>query len=165
MLYEDIFIKLNERKVKYLVVGGIALVLHGVVRLTADLDLMVKLKDDNLVKFFSAMEELGYKPRMPVKAWELIDPVKRETWKREKGMSVFSFYDSKKPMGLVDVFIDEPIDYQKLEKERIRMKAGGITIPVISKKHLIKLKKMSGRPQDIADIKALKEVMKIEKEG
>jgi len=53
MVYEDIFTKLNERKVNYLVVGGIALVLHGVVRLTADLDLIVKLQSDNLAKFIS----------------------------------------------------------------------------------------------------------------
>lgn len=43
MIYEEIFRALNANKVKYVVVGGIALVLHGVVRLTADLDLIVRL--------------------------------------------------------------------------------------------------------------------------
>lgn len=165
MVYEDIFTKLNERKVKYLVVGGIALVLHGVVRLTADLDLIVKLQTDNLAKFISVMKELGYKPRVPVKAEEFIDPAKRELWIKEKGMRVFSFYHPGKTVALVDVFVDEPIEYRKLEAEQIWIKAGGIKIPVISAKHLIKLKEISGRVQDIADIKALREVIRFEKES
>ncbi|OGW36760.1 MAG: hypothetical protein A2Y97_13635 [Nitrospirae bacterium RBG_13_39_12] len=165
MLYEDIFISLNKRKVRYLVVGDIALMLHGVVKLNADLDLMVNLEDNNLARFISAMKGLSYRQRVPVKPEEFVDPLKRETWEKEKGVRVFSFYDLKKPMGLVDVFVDGPIEYEKLERDRIKIKTGGITIPVISKKHLIQLKKMSGRPQDIADIKALKELMKLEKKG
>ena len=165
MVYEDILKKLNERKVNYLVVGGIALVLHGVVRLTADLDLIVKLEHDNLGRFISVMKELGYRPRVPVKAEELVDPAKRESWIKEKGMRVFSFYHPRKPLSLVDIFVDEPIEYQKLKADHKRIKAGRMRIPVISIKHLIKLKELSGRAQDIADIKALKEVLKFEKEG
>jgi hypothetical protein len=41
MYYEDVFKKLDEKGIRYLVVGGVALVLHGVIRLTADLDLLV----------------------------------------------------------------------------------------------------------------------------
>jgi len=44
MFYEELFEKLNMSGVDYVVVGGVALVLHGVVRLTADLDLMVHLR-------------------------------------------------------------------------------------------------------------------------
>jgi predicted nucleotidyltransferase len=164
MVYEDIFTKLNERNVSYVVVGGIALVLHGVVRLTADLDLIVKLQSDNLVKFVSVMKELGYKPKVPVRAEEFVDDAKRETWIKEKGMRVFSFCHPRKPVALVDVFVDEPIEYRKLEAEQKWIRAGGIKIPVISIKHLIRLKEISGRVQDVADIKALKEVIKFEKE-
>lgn len=92
MIYEEIFRRLNEEKVDYIVVGGIALVLHGVVRLTADLDLIVKLQSDNLAKFISVMKEMNFKPKVPVKAEDFIDPVNRQTWIEEKGMRVFSFY-------------------------------------------------------------------------
>jgi hypothetical protein len=44
LIYEEIFRALNAKKVKYVVVGGVGLVLHGVVRLTADLDLIVRLE-------------------------------------------------------------------------------------------------------------------------
>lgn len=55
MFYEAIFEKLNESHVDYIVVGGVALVLHGVVRLTADLDLMVYLESNNLSNFVNIM--------------------------------------------------------------------------------------------------------------
>lgn len=165
MIYEDIFRELNANKIKYVVVGGIALVLHGVVRLTADLDLIVNLETKNLTKFVSVINELGYLPKVPVKAEELIDYKKRETLRREKGMQVFSFYHPTKPAVLLDVFMDEPIDYKTLEKKKKVIQAGNLKIPVVSIKHLIALKKISGRPQDIADINALKEVIKIEKEA
>ena len=164
MIYEDIFRRLNEEKVYYIVVGGIALVLHGVLRLTADLDLIVKLQSDNLAKFISVMKKLKFKPKVPVKAEDFIDPVNRQTWIEEKGMRVFSFYNPAVPAGLVDVFVDEPIEYRKLEAGKEWVEAGGIRIPVVSIRHLIKLKEISGRPQDAADIRALREVMKFEKE-
>lgn len=163
MIYEEIFRALNAKKVNYVVVGGVALVLHGVVRLTADLDLIVRLETKNLTKFISVIKGLGYRPKVPVKAEEFIDNEKRETWRKEKGMQVLSFYHPKKPAPLLDVFVNEPIDYETLEDEKEVIQAGSIKIPVVSKRHLIELKKISGRPQDIADINALKEVMKIEK--
>ncbi len=48
MFYEEVFRKLTDREVKYAVAGGVALVLHGVVRLTADLDLIVELSTMSL---------------------------------------------------------------------------------------------------------------------
>jgi hypothetical protein len=163
MIYEEIFRALNAKKVNDVVVGGVALVLHGVVRLTADLDLIVQLETKNLTKLISVIKGLGYRPKVPVKAEEFIDNEKRETWRKEKGMQVLSFYHPKKPAPLLDVFVNEPIDYETLADEKEVIQAGSIKIPVVSKRHLIELKKISGRPQDIADINALKEVMKIEK--
>ena len=163
MIYEEIFRTLNAKKVNYVVVGGVALVLHGVVRLTAGLDLIVRLETKNLTKFISVIKGLGYRPKVPVKAEEFIDNEKRETWRKEKGMQVLSFYHPKKPAPLLDVFVNEPIDYETLADEKEVIQAGSIKIPVVSRRHLIALKKISGRPQDIADINALKEVMNIEK--
>jgi predicted nucleotidyltransferase len=45
MPYQDLFIALNTAQVRYLVVGGVAMVLHGAVRMTADLDLAISLKN------------------------------------------------------------------------------------------------------------------------
>jgi hypothetical protein len=140
------------------VVGGVALVLHGVVRLTADLDLFLEMGAANLGKFIGAMTALGYKPKVPVKAEDFINPEKRRQWKEEKGMQVFSFYHPDKPMDLIDVFVDEPMPYEEVKRQKKVVEARGIPIPVLSVKHLKQLKRISARPQDLADIEALEEM-------
>lgn len=164
MFYEDVFRKLGERKVRYAVAGGIALVLHGAVRFTADLDLIVELSADNLTKFITAMNDLGYKPRLPVKAEDLADPLMRENWMAEKGMNVFTFSHPQQQISQVDVFINEPLRFDEIEKELVRITARDVVIPVVSLSHLKMLKRIAGRPQDIADIGALEELEK-EDEG
>ncbi len=164
MFYEEVFRKLGERKIRYAVAGGIALVLHGAVRFTADLDLIVELSTDNLTKFITAMNESGYKPRLPVKAEDLADPLARESWIAEKGMKVFTFYHPQRQISQVDVFINEPLKFDEIEKEIVRIKARDVVIPVVSLSHLKMLKRIAGRPQDIADVEALEELEK-EDEG
>mgnify|MGYP001566142139 CR=1 FL=1 len=155
MYYENVFRSLQKNNIRYAVAGGVALVLHGVVRFTADLDLIVDLEQENLRHFVQAMTELGYRPRNPVNAGEFLDPAVREKWKREKGMEVFSFVDPSQSMTLIDVFVEEKIPFQEITQEIVQMEARGITIPVVSLRHLKMLKKAAGRPQDLADIEAI----------
>ena len=160
MRYEEVFRELNSGGVKYLTVGGIALILHDIVRFTADLDLMVELSEDNLTKLVATMEKMGYKPRVPVKASDFIDPRKREKWIREKNMKVFSFYDPKRPTHLVDIFVDEPIDFDEAYSRKKTFKVDDFEIPVVSLEDLKRLKLLSGREQDILDIKELERLEK-----
>jgi len=160
--YEDLFKALKEDKIEYVVVGGLALVLHGVVRLTADLDLIVALKEDNINKFAKMMTRLGYKPKAPVPAEHLGDAEKRKKWLKEKNMKVFSFFHQKEHFKLVDVFVTEPIPFKELSKEKKNVKVNDISIPICSIGHLIELKEKAGRPQDVADIKALKKIKREE---
>jgi len=153
--YENVFRILEKNKIRYAVAGGVALVLHGVVRFTADLDLIVDLEPENLRRFVQAMTELGYRPRVPVKAEDFLDQAARNQWKQEKGMEVFSFVDPGQPITLIDVFIEEKIPFGEVMKDLVRITAKGITIPVVSLPHLKKLKKAAGRPQDLADIEAI----------
>jgi hypothetical protein len=164
LYYENVFSVLQKNNIRYAVAGGVALVLHGVVRFTADLDLIVDLERENLGRFIQAMQELGCRPRNPVKAEGLLDPATRARWQREKGMEVFSFVDPVQPMTLIDVFIQEKISFPEVMKELVPMTAKGITIPVVSLSHLKTLKKAAGRPQDLADIEAIEEMERAEKE-
>src|SRR6185503_5262882 len=97
MIYEDLFKELEKNKIQYLVVGGVAVVLHGFIRATMDLDLMVALDHENLSRFLPIMTAIVYKPKIPIKAIEFSDSEKREKWKKEKNMKVFSFHHPKKP--------------------------------------------------------------------
>jgi hypothetical protein len=163
MYYEGVFRALQEKNVRYAVAGGVALVLHGVVRFTADLDLIVDLERENLGRFVQAMNELGCRPRNPVNAEDFLKPENRERWKREKGMEVFSFIDPAQPMTLIDVFIEEKLPFKEVERDLVHVKAKGITIPVVSLTHLKRLKKAAGRPQDLADIEAIEALERSEK--
>ncbi|MBN3033284.1 MAG: hypothetical protein JW873_04235 [Candidatus Saganbacteria bacterium] len=158
LFYGDVFKKLKEKKVKYVVVGGIAVALHGAPRFTADADLALELVPANIEKFLSALKELGYQPKAPVDPLEFADPRKRAAWIEQKNMKVFSFWKSDEPLKLIDVFVNNPIDFGELRKKIIIKKAAGLEIPIPSLEHLIALKKLSGRPQDLRDIELLEQL-------
>jgi predicted nucleotidyltransferase len=155
MFFELLFRKLQEKQVDYMVVGGVALVLQGAIRMTADLDLMVALDEHNLTVFVDVMNEMGFKPKAPVPSEAFISAVNRESWIQDEGMMVFSFYHPGEMVSLVDVFVSEPIPYSEMSKRRDIKLIDDFSIPVASIQDLIKLKQIAGRPQDIEDIKAL----------
>ncbi len=90
MPYEAIFRGLHEAQVRYLIVGAVAVNLHGVPRMTAGLDLMVDLDEANLRSLVAALVGLGYRPRNPVPAEALPDPAQRREWRESKGMVRFT---------------------------------------------------------------------------
>ena len=160
MYYLEVFSLLNKLAVRYLVAGGIAVVLHGVVRLTADLDLMIDLEKENLLKLMEALKILGYKPKLPVNPSDFADPKTRKEWIKKKNMKVFSFIHPKDEYKFIDIFVDEPISFADAYKRRQVIEAKEIGINVLSLDDLIALKKSSGREQDLADIKMLRELKK-----
>lgn len=152
MIYGEVFKMLEQRKIRYVVAGGVAVVLHGVPRATMDLDLIVHLDRENMSKFIQGMTQLGFLPKVPVNPEELADPQKRQTWMREKEI-----------MSLVDVFIQEPIAFAELENEKVIVTIEKVPISIVSKRHLKQLKKVAGREQDLADVQTLQELDEIEK--
>jgi len=65
-LFEPVFEALNRAHVRYVVVGGLATVLHGHARLTADIDLVIDLSPPEATKTLEALVDLGFRPRAPV---------------------------------------------------------------------------------------------------
>lgn len=84
MFYLDLFRTLEARKVRYLLVGGVAMNLHGVPRMTMDVDLILAMDDANLLAFLGAASHLGLRPVAPVKPDDLLDPGTRKAWVTEK---------------------------------------------------------------------------------
>ena len=66
----QIFTALNEAGVDYVVVGGMAVVLHGYLRATADLDLVIGLSAENCTRAVNALTRAGFQPRLPVPIME-----------------------------------------------------------------------------------------------
>lgn len=165
VFYEDVFRALNRHGVRYLIVGGVAVNLLGVPRMTKDLDLMLDLSADNLRLFLSAVKDLGYRPRAPVAVEDFADAGKRASWRREKGAVVFTLNDPRDPLTQVDVFLENPIDFGSAYQARQSLEAGDMTLAVISIEDLIRLKALADRLQDKSDISMLRKVLDERKEG
>lgn len=155
-LFTEIIEKLNQHNVDYIVVGGLATVLHGYNRLTGDIDIIINLSEQNILNAIRALSELDYQPRIPVNPADFANENIRKTWIKEKNLTVFSFFSDKHPMFAVDIFSYYPIEYSELNENAVTKKLQSSTIKVCSIEDLIRLKELSGRDKDKQDIKALK---------
>lgn len=164
MLFERIFRELNAHGVNYVVIGGLAVNLHGYSRATADLDVVVSLRNAELSKFIAAVKKLGLVPRVPVALEDLLDEKKRSEWMNEKNMLVFTVYHPQNPMESIDVMIDNAERFDDFLSRKVLMKVGDINIPVISIPDLIYLKEKAGRGRDVIDVQALRKILELENE-
>ncbi len=146
---------LNRADVRYLVVGGVAVVLHGYLRTTVDLDLVVGLDQENLGRALEELSRLGYHPRAPVRISDFGDPKTRRRWIREKGLEVFSLWNDAGMLEL-DLFAEEPFDFDEVYARAPEVRLETVSVKVISIEDLIALKAKADRPRDREDIKALR---------
>ncbi|MGH2728245.1 MAG: DUF6036 family nucleotidyltransferase [Actinomycetota bacterium] len=159
-LFEPILQALNRALVRYVVVGGVAVVLHGHIRSTVDLDLIIDLSPDEARSAIDVLVELGLRPSVPVDAMDFADPVVRGRWIEEKGMLVFSLRDPNDAFRHVDVFTRSPIDFEELWSRSDVVQLSGLAVRVASIPDLISLKRAAGRAQDLADIEKLEIILR-----
>lgn len=157
--FQRIFRELNSSKIDYLVVGGLAVNFHGVPRMTYDIDLMILLQSENIIRLITKLNEWDYRPKVPINPIELADEEIRNSWINEKGMKALNFYSETSPIGEIDVLFDSPIKYDELKSRAVMIELEGEKIPVASIHDLIELKQRSGRNQDIADVEYLKMIL------
>ena len=147
---------LAEAKVRYLIVGGLAVVAHGFVRFTGDIDLVLDPEVDVLRRAVAALAGLGYRPRAPVGIEEFIDPEKRRQWVRDKGIVVFSLASSQHVATEVDLFVEPPFDFETTyARAAILDLSPGVSAYFVSRDDLIAMKRAAGRAQDALDIEGL----------
>ena len=158
-LFKQLFASLEGESVQYMVAGGVALNLYGIERATADLDLIVNLERENLSRFVRVVEQLGLKPRVPVKLQDFIEPGNRKKWIEEKGMVVFSLFDPQNPFFVVDVFVTLPFAFDEVYGRRQELKLEDTVIHVVPIQELIAMKEESARSQDRADIFYLRKIL------
>ena len=158
MFFRKIFKELEKRELKYLAIGGVAVNIYGYNRITNDLDIMISFDLENVQKLAKMAKELGFKPKAPVEIEELADPRKREYWRKEKNMKVFSIYNPENDFEIIDIMISDDIDFNTAYKNRQVQSDGNFNVSVVSINDLIKLKEVAGRERDLIDIKILKEL-------
>ncbi len=158
----QIFAALNEAQVDYVVVGGLAVILHGYLRATADLDLVIGLSPENSRRGMQSLASVGLQPRLPVSMEDFADAAKRTDWFENRNMQVFPLWDPTNRMRSVDVFVREPIDFDLLLADAVTKDLDGLAVRVASIAHLIEMKRRAGRPRDLEDIDMLQKIQQVE---
>ena len=139
--FSELLATFNAEAVEYLVVGAHALAAHGHVRATKDLDVWVRPSVENAPRVLRALVSFGA-PLQDLSERDLATP----------GV-IFQ-------IGIAPVRIDvitaiDGVEFVAAWADRMHAKLGGVSVPVLSRHHLIANKKASGRLQDLADVERL----------
>jgi hypothetical protein len=164
-IFAPLFDALSKSNIRYVVVGGLATVLHGYARLTVDIDLMVDLAPEQAEKVISTLTTLGLVPQLPLDPTAFTNPQTRQIWNTEKNMKVFSMVDPRNPLRIVDLFVENPIPFEDLWERSKTVQIDTTSIKIASLKDLIHLKRLAGRPQDLTDIEQLEQIQKLQEGG
>ena len=152
MLIEKVVKSLTRHHVKYILVGGYAVALHGAVRGTVDIDFVIALNQRSYRQTEKALNSIGLKSRLPISADEVFNF--REEYIKNRNLIAWSFNNPDNPLEIIDIIITEDANQIK----SVIKTFSGIKIKIAAIDDLIKMKKKSGRKQDIEDINALKKL-------
>ncbi len=143
---------LRDAGVRYAVVGGYAVALHGAVRGTLDIDVALHWSRANLLRAETALQGLGLVSRLPVTGNEVYDF--RDEYIANRGLVAWSFHNPGDPLEQVDIVIA----YDLAGKRTLRVDLGSGTVQVLCIDDLIEMKRNSGRAQDVEDAAALEKL-------
>jgi hypothetical protein len=137
---QDVFASLSRHDVRYLVIGGIAVVLHGVPRATFDLDILIDTTADNAGRLLRALEDAGLGTATLTTPEELL----------ANEITIF------KDRVRIDVQTSTPgLSFADAWPRRHVMVYRGQSFPVVSRADLIAAKRAAGRPVDLDDVRQL----------
>lgn len=156
MFYLDLFSALSRHRVDYVLIGGLAISLHGIERATMDIDVTVAMTPDNLSALAKMARELGMMPVLPVDLDTLTDLDQLAQWHRERNLEAFALR-APGPSGItLDVLLYPPVGFAEMHGRAVTFKAGDVPVVVACIDDLIALKQAVGRPIDLTDIEHLK---------
>jgi len=132
---------LNTNDVKYLVVGGYAVALHGHPRYTKDLDVWIELSPGNADRILSALDKFGL-GSLNLKQHDFL----------EENQIIQLGY----PPNRIDLLTTlKDLKFEDCYKTKVKVAIGDVEINFIDIENLKKNKRATGRPQDLADAENL----------
>jgi len=158
MFYLELFRALERHRVRYVLVGGLAVTLHGVERATMDIDLSVAMDAENLDALLGLARELRFQPVLPVSLDAITDPVLLERWRLERNMEVFALRSPEQAGVTIDVLVRPAVRFEDMESRAAVFCVGDTSVRVASIDDLIALKRAVGRPIDLSDIEHLERI-------
>ena len=152
MFYLHLFKALQVHQIDYMLIGGLAMNLHGVPRMTMDVDLVIALDNKNISKLINCVDALGLYPSVPVKLEDLADESKCEALFLEKNLIALSLIGNIPATPTVDIVIHHPLNFQQAYANKIERDISGTPVLLACIEDMITLKKAAGRAQDLSDI-------------
>ena len=144
--FRDFLHALNKQEVRYLLVGGFAVILHGYSRTTGDMDIWMDRTPENYIKIKKAFFQFG----MPV--FDMTE----ENFLSHPNWDVFTF---GVPPVAIDVMVSvKGLDFDTCYQNSILFAEDDLSIRTINLNSLIQAKKMAGRSKDLNDLENLPRV-------
>lgn len=132
---------LNKNRVKYLIVGGYAVALHGHPRYTKDLDIWIYIEKNNAEKLINALHEFGF-ASLDIKSSDFLV--------KENVIQLGS------PPNRIDLLTSvDGVEFNSCYQSKVEVKIEDIIVDFINLEDLKKNKKATGRYQDLADLENL----------
>jgi predicted nucleotidyltransferase len=154
----DLLKSLTDSEVDFVLVGGLAVALHGYQRVTMDVDVVLAMEPDNLRRFIDNAKAAGLQPVIPVPIDSLANPALIEQWYREKGMLAFGLRGPDMMATVIDVLVRPVVSFDDLKRDAVPVPVGTLTVPIASIEHLIAMKTGTGRGKDVIDIEELRKL-------
>jgi hypothetical protein len=158
MKIAELLQSLTDAQVDYVLVGGLAVQLHGYMRSTFDIDLVLAMNDENLARFIDVAKRHGLEPGIPVPIESLRNADQIEQWHREKGMLAFPLREPQAGGGVVDVIVRPEVSFDRLMVNAVAGDLFGRHVPIASIDDLLVMKRAANRPKDRLDIEALEKI-------
>jgi hypothetical protein len=147
--FKELLSIFNAQRVRYLIVGGYAVSLHAQPRATNDIDLLIRPAADNAKAVYAALAQFGVHLQ-DLTPEDLIEPDK--------------FFRMGAPPVMVDILPEiSGVDFDRAWQRRLEVTIddqSGLTASFISREDLMTAKVAAGKPQDIADVAAVRKAAK-----
>lgn len=148
---------IGRHDIRFVVVGGAAMALHGIPRSTLDIDIIVPCVTDSILRLFEASGEAGLES---TQAGFL-----KLAYKPELLSGQWITFEDKEGHQLIDVLLEAEAVFNDLLGRAVERKAGSQTLHVASLDDIEAMKKAVGRPLDMSDIALIREVREEAAEG
>ncbi|MBC7888077.1 MAG: hypothetical protein H7Z13_09305 [Ferruginibacter sp.] len=141
--FRDFLAALNDQQVRYILVGGFSVILHGYPRTTGDMDIWVERTKANYQKLKKAFHQFG----MP-----LFD-MTEDNFLTHPNWDVFTF---GRPPVAIDIMVKvKGLDFDDCYNQSVMFEDENLKIRTIHKNSLIEAKKSAGRSKDLDDLENL----------
>jgi hypothetical protein len=140
--FKEFIQSLNDNRVRYLVIGGYAVALHGYPRYTNGIDIWIEMSPRNAASMIKALAQFGF---------------------GSLGLQVADFLVPDQiiqlgyPPNRIDLLTTAPgVDFESCYASRVEVEIDEVTVNFIDLENLRRSKRVSGRLQDLADLENLK---------